>query len=896
LAGSHATPVPGGRMRPVRLLARHLGKKDPYMLQILNRTIVTSMIAAAAACSATFAQSDDCASPTPISGNVVVPFDLTIATPSGQGNVGLCLNGGTGGFLGRDVWFCWTAECTGMVRISTCGLTQGNTVVAIYPESAFCACPGDGVPLCCNDDACGKQSEVFCEVVCGRRYLIQVGAGPNDIGFPGQVSISCQGEPCGGNGGGLTAPQCGDCCGTRPPLVDNLSTPFAPGQVAAVTFGREDSPAGNIGVLRLVDIGDQSSAPLVGSGSLWSPQEYAHPSWDLATLGSIFGVAFDGQGNIYVAHSVAYSNDLVGSLGVSGAGDGRGAIYRIDGATGVPSLFRTLPQAAGAGAAVGLGNLDFDCGRDCLFATNFEDGRIYSINATTGAISAFDHQTGAVEAESATGNGAAIAEGPNPGGTSSEPAGFAGYGNVPYAVKVAGDRVYYSVWQSYGSAQTVHSVQIDANGLFVTGTGRLELSIPYAPGHPYGNVNCPIADIGFDANCCMLIAERSMATESSPSAHNSRAWRACFDDASASWNAVRYDVGSQGFQTDWQNSSGGIDYVDGSNGEQAWLTGDFFAQGSAGSYYGISGIPLVESNGAQLDTFAGPGINMTSIKTAQGSLDITCPVTETPCEFATEDIDCVPTADGGMDFLWTVTVTNGANSPAANLLILGDPVFAPNNVMVLNPPLGPGQSTTLDIPISGANPGDTFCFTATLAASFKDECCTEEICITLPECRCFDYDADVNAIAGSTGFTVNLAMVNITQPAFPGEWVTVAVASGYAATVSPSLINIPTTPYGASVSTGAITVSTALPAGSLIKLIVGLHSQSFHPCCFVEVDVFVPAQGGSSTPGDVNGDGKVDAADLALLLSGWGLSGASDLDGDGITGPADLAILLSNWG
>lgn len=862
------------------------------MFQNLNRKIVTSMIAAAAACSAALAQSDDCASPTPISGNVLVSFDLSIATPSGQGNVGSC-SGTTGGFLGRDVWFCWTAECTGMVRISTCGLTQGDTIVAIYPETVFCSCPGNAVPLCCNDNFCLKQSEFTCEVVCGRRYLIQVGTRVNDLGFDGQVSITCQGEPC----GGLTAPKCDDCCGTRPPIVDNLSAPFAPGQVAAVTFGREDSPAGNIGVLRLVSIGDQSSAPLVGSGSLWSPQEYSHPSWNLSTLGSIFGVAFDGQGNIFVAHSVAYSNDLVGSLGVSSAGDGRGAIYRINGATGVPSLFRTLPQASGA--AVGLGNLDFDCGRDCLFATDFEDGRIYSINATTGAISAFDHQTGAVEAESAIGNGAAIAEGPNPGGASSEPAGFAGYGNVPYAVKVAGDRVYYSVWQSYGSAQTIHSVQIDFNGFFVSGTSRLELSIPYAPGHPYQNINCPIADISFDANCCMLIAERSMSSESSPTAHNSRAWRACFNDASASWNAVRYDIGSilSPLQPDWQNSSGGIDYVDGSNGEQAWLTGDFFSQGSSGSYYGISGIPLVESNGSQLDTFAGPGINMTSIKTAQGSLDITCLVADAPCKFATEDIDCVPTANGGMNFLWTVTITNGSNSSPANLLILGDPIFAPNNVMVLNPPLGPSESMTLNIPISGANPGDTFCFTATLAASFIDECCTEEICLTLPECRCFDYDVEVNAITGSTGFTVNLTMVNITQPAFNGEWVTVAVPSIYPATVSPSLINILTTPYGASVSTGAITVSTALPAGSLITLIVGLHSQSFHPCCFVEVDVFVPAnQDGSSKLGDLNGDGIVDAADLARLISGWGFPGASDLNGDGNTNSMDLAMVLSNWG
>jgi hypothetical protein len=35
--------------------------------------------------------------------------------------------------------------------------------------------------------------------------------------------------------------------------------------------------------------------------------------------------------------------------------------------------------------------------------------------------------------------------------------------------------------------------------------------------------------------------------------------------------------------------------------------------------------------------------------------------------------------------------------------------------------------------------------------------------------------------------------------------------------------------------------------------------------------------------------------DLALLLSGWGGSGAGDLDGDGTVGPGDLTSLLAAW-
>ena len=48
---------------------------------------------------------------------------------------------------------------------------------------------------------------------------------------------------------------------------------------------------------------------------------------------------------------------------------------------------------------------------------------------------------------------------------------------------------------------------------------------------------------------------------------------------------------------------------------------------------------------------------------------------------------------------------------------------------------------------------------------------------------------------------------------------------------------------------------------------------------------------------DVNGDGLVNGADLALLLAAWGSSIAIyDLDGNGNVDGADLAILLGAWG
>jgi hypothetical protein len=58
------------------------------------------------------------------------------------------------------------------------------------------------------------------------------------------------------------------------------------------------------------------------------------------------------------------------------------------------------------------------------------------------------------------------------------------------------------------------------------------------------------------------------------------------------------------------------------------------------------------------------------------------------------------------------------------------------------------------------------------------------------------------------------------------------------------------------------------------------------------------SHGGTLRIGDLDGNGVVDGADLALLLGAWGPCPgcAADLDGDGVVSGADLAILLGDWG
>ena len=52
----------------------------------------------------------------------------------------------------------------------------------------------------------------------------------------------------------------------------------------------------------------------------------------------------------------------------------------------------------------------------------------------------------------------------------------------------------------------------------------------------------------------------------------------------------------------------------------------------------------------------------------------------------------------------------------------------------------------------------------------------------------------------------------------------------------------------------------------------------------------------TSVPGDLNGDGLVNGADLGILLAAWDTdSDLADLSGNGIVNGADLGLLLADW-
>lgn len=74
-----------------------------------------------------------------------------------------------------------------------------------------------------------------------------------------------------------------------------------------------------------------------------------------------------------------------------------------------------------------------------------------------------------------------------------------------------------------------------------------------------------------------------------------------------------------------------------------------------------------------------------------------------------------------------------------------------------------------------------------------------------------------------------------------------------------------------------------------------INNQGGRPSDFSQPDTGYRA-GQDDCPEDLNGDGVVDLADLAQLLSCYGIDDCGDVDGDGDTDQADMAALLAKYG
>ena len=106
-------------------------------------------------------------------------------------------------------------------------------------------------------------------------------------------------------------------------------------------------------------------------------------------------------------------------------------------------------------------------------------------------------------------------------------------------------------------------------------------------------------------------------------------------------------------------------------------------------------------------------------------------------------------------------------------------------------------------------------------------------------------------------------------------------------------------PLNPTVSTGAISTATLSFESSTGFNSVVVHYQSPPPGCdwgpnFMADNMNVTPM--PTPPGDLNGDGHIDGADLGILLSAWGTLDLGDLNDSGPMDGSGLVVLLSRWG
>ncbi len=148
---------------------------------------------------------DLCTDATEIGDVTNLPFNTTGARFGGRG---LCM-------VGPNIWYCYTASCTGEVTVSLAGSSY-DTKLAVYEG---CECfPTQADLIACNDDFDGTyQSQVTFDATAGQRYLIEVGGYGSQSGS-GFITISCEGD--------VGPPVSKDNCTNARPVGNVTNLPF----------------------------------------------------------------------------------------------------------------------------------------------------------------------------------------------------------------------------------------------------------------------------------------------------------------------------------------------------------------------------------------------------------------------------------------------------------------------------------------------------------------------------------------------------------------------------------------------------------------------------------------------------------------------------------------------
>jgi hypothetical protein len=410
--------------------------------------------------------------------------------------------------------------------------------------------------------------------------------------------------------------------------------PLTSGQVVATS----DAQPSDEFVVRVFD----TNPALAATDTNWTARQFhnefnGNPSddWTRANLGHVFGVTVDDAPapNIYVAAASFYQSQPAGGPG------GNGAVYKLDGTTGAISTFAVLPNTGPA-----LGDVCYDrlhVLNKGFYVSNFEDGKIYHLDATGTIVGAFD-----------------------PFAPDDGSAGFAPLGERVWALQVYNTReLYFSVWLADDSAWAPtwptswppQGTNVPNNAIFRVGlhpiTGAfigpvvLVKVMPLINGQAYSH---PVSDLAFSHNNRrMLTTERSMGGTTVTNAHFARTieWAG---GGPGNWyvnwvpfTANQYFTGKYLFSA---NAAGGGDYA---CDQSVFATVDAmhlsFSTGDVDSIYGMQWIPAggntlaTATTTSRLVDFDGELFLGGAAKYHLGDLDVVRP----SCAFDWYDF-CVP--------------------------------------------------------------------------------------------------------------------------------------------------------------------------------------------------------------------------------------------------------------
>ena len=119
-------------------------------------------------------------------------FDNRCATNDGPSSI-VC--DGASSTIGSDIWYGYTATCTGTLSIDLCADTDFDAILLVYSDGdGTCVCPANSsTQIGCADDTCGLGGgppRLSVDVIEGRCYTIRVAGWEGAIGT-GTMSISC---------------------------------------------------------------------------------------------------------------------------------------------------------------------------------------------------------------------------------------------------------------------------------------------------------------------------------------------------------------------------------------------------------------------------------------------------------------------------------------------------------------------------------------------------------------------------------------------------------------------------------------------------------------------------------------------------------------------------------